>query len=518
MHTALLKTVLAAALALGIAGCQSLDPAAEMDQAAALVKDRAGQLPGWDQPTGAGDWDLRSPLSPRQAVRIALRNNRSIRSDLTRIAAARANLVQAGLLPNPMLNSMFLFDGSGGSMITAGAMQSLSALWLIPSRTAAARAELQQTILRVTDTALDLAARAEQSHRRVVHFQNVLELYDLQQRNFERALRAARTKFDAGMGTSLDVNRLEAELLLNQVARRTARLELDREKRGLLELMGLADAPADWTVTQAQVTQALLPEVQNPVRSAQAATAPAAQAPGDLTTSARSVPARASDADEETPRGATTNAQTPRGAAANPATQPADPLATEGSAIALARSRRLDLLAAQWTLKAQAHALRGAKLGALPEVSVGAGIERDSTGMDTMTIAGPAVTMTLPIFDRSQARTARARAELAKARSDAEAADQLAVRQVRQAFIATQAARQQLHTYAARIVPLAQKNLQQAQDAFGAAEVDLLEVLSAERTLTQSRLDMARQSLDLDIARSELARATGGLLTDLSAP
>ena len=222
----------------------------------------------------------------------------------------------------------------------------------------------------------------------------------------------------------------------------------------------------------------------------------------------RGVPARASHAQEQSPRGVTTN----------PATQPDDPLADEASAIALARSRRLDLLAAQWTLKAQAHALRGARLGALPEVSVGAGVERDALGPDTMTSAGPAVNMTLPIFDRNQARTARARAELAKAQADAEAADQLAVRQVRQAFTAARAAREQLRTYTARIVPLAQKNLQQAQDAFGAAEVDLLEVLSAERTLTQSRLDMARQTLDLDIARSELARATGGLLTDLAQP
>ncbi|HOD81903.1 MAG TPA: TolC family protein [Phycisphaerae bacterium] len=482
MNSAIAKTVLAAAMAVAMAGCQSTDPAAEMDLAAALVQDRTGRSPEWDAPAGAGDWDVRSPLTAAQAVRIALRNNRSIRSDLTRIAAARADMVQAGLPPNPTLSSMFMFAGNGGSMITGGAMQTLSTLWLIPSRTRAAHALLQQTVLRVTDTTLNLAARTEQTCSRVVYSQNVLALYDLQQRNFERALRAARTKFEAGMGTSLDVNRLEAEMLLNQVARRSARLELDREKRTLLELMGLADASADWTVTQTTT-----PAIQKPLQPDSATTAPIAAGPARD----RDVPARTSRHDS---------------------------LADEPSAVALARSRRLDLLAARWTLQAQAHALRGAKLGALPEVSLGAGVERDTTGMGTMTAAGPGVNMTLPIFDRNQARIARARAELAKAQADAETADQLAVRQVRQAFTAAQAACEQLLTYADRVLPLAEKNLQQAQDAFNAAEVDLLEVLSAERTLTQSRLEMTRQNLDMDIARSELARATGGLLSDLSGP
>ena len=142
-------TVAAALLSLAFAGCQSLSPAKELDQAGGLVQERAGLKPAWQTQAKPGltgkfagsDWDGRRDLTAAEAIRIALNNSPSIRSDLADIAAARADLVQAGLLPNPMLNVMAKFDGNGASMLDAGLMQAISALWLLPSRTSAAHAQ-----------------------------------------------------------------------------------------------------------------------------------------------------------------------------------------------------------------------------------------------------------------------------------------------------------------------------------------------------------------------------------------
>jgi hypothetical protein len=61
---------------------------------------------------------------------MALRNNRVIRSQVEQISASRADLVQAGLLPNPVLGLTLRFPVdpvSGGTFIGAQVVQSFTA-------------------------------------------------------------------------------------------------------------------------------------------------------------------------------------------------------------------------------------------------------------------------------------------------------------------------------------------------------------------------------------------------------
>jgi len=51
------------------------------------------------------------------------------------------------------------------------------------------------------------------------------------------------------MGTSLEANRLQAELLVTVARERTTQKKLDLEKRALLELLNRADASANWQAT-----------------------------------------------------------------------------------------------------------------------------------------------------------------------------------------------------------------------------------------------------------------------------
>ena len=98
-------------------GCVSLDPSADINEATGLVEQRSGWRPDWNAPWSSSieAWKGEAPLSVDQAVTIALRNNRPIRAALERIASARADLVQSGLLPNPVLSATFgpAIDGEG---------------------------------------------------------------------------------------------------------------------------------------------------------------------------------------------------------------------------------------------------------------------------------------------------------------------------------------------------------------------------------------------------------------------
>ena len=61
-----------------LAGCVSLDPTADYDEAMGLVEQRSGWRPDWNAPWSDSvlAWDGESALSVDQAVTIALQNNR----------------------------------------------------------------------------------------------------------------------------------------------------------------------------------------------------------------------------------------------------------------------------------------------------------------------------------------------------------------------------------------------------------------------------------------------------------
>jgi outer membrane protein, heavy metal efflux system len=66
---------------------------------------------------------------------------------LAAIGQANADLIQAGLMKNPVINFMMMFpDGGGRSMLrgTGLPVQPLEDLWLIPARKEVAKAALQQ--------------------------------------------------------------------------------------------------------------------------------------------------------------------------------------------------------------------------------------------------------------------------------------------------------------------------------------------------------------------------------------
>jgi len=260
--------LLSAGAVLGLlTGCTtSVDPRQDIALSARHVEDRTGHAAGWSDPVAGAHkvlWDGAEPLTAQHAVLLALRGNPSIRADIARIAAARADLAQAGLLPNPvLLVSLGLGVEGGSTMLMGNAMQSLSSLWLRPSKRAAAQGELQQAVLRVSDNAIALAAKVETSHRRVVHYQAVLPTLAELREALVRAEQAARDQFAAGMGTSLEANRLQAELLETIARERTAREKLGVEKRTLLELLNRADGPADWQANAADDRADAVPDEQ----------------------------------------------------------------------------------------------------------------------------------------------------------------------------------------------------------------------------------------------------------------
>jgi cobalt-zinc-cadmium efflux system outer membrane protein len=233
-------------------GCASLDPKPDINRAASTVAERSGVTPTWTEPWEASltSWDGRAPLKVEQALAMALRNNREIRSQVEQIAASRADLVQAGLLPNPVvgLTLRFPFDPvSGGSFIGAQVVQSFTALWLRDGKIKAADARLNQTVLDISDKALRLVAEVRATHARIDFGQRAISLADENLTTIQKSIDSLDARVRGGEGTPLDVNRAKQQQAKAQAERTIVMRDLAKERRRMLELLGFAGEGAEWT-------------------------------------------------------------------------------------------------------------------------------------------------------------------------------------------------------------------------------------------------------------------------------
>ena len=232
-------------------GCVSLDPSADFDEAMGLVEQRSGWRPDWNAPwsNSIEAWDGETPISVDQAVTIALTNNRPIRIAVEGIASARADLVQSGLLPNPVLSATFgpALNGDGGATsISISLIQQLTDLWLRPARKDAAASALREQILGVSDKALRLVADVRQAHTGLIYTQRAIALTHSHRELVERSIEITQQRIDAGVASQLDVNRLHQLLLSLETELTLQELDLDKQKREMLETLGLAEAAANW--------------------------------------------------------------------------------------------------------------------------------------------------------------------------------------------------------------------------------------------------------------------------------
>lgn len=493
----------ASALRLGLlllpTGCASLDSAPKLDEAMDLAGQRTGIRPDWDIP-----WDETPPawqpgelLALDDAIALALRNNRELRGELQTIGRAQAELVQAGLLSNPVVNFMMMFPSGGGrAMLRANAlpMQPLQDLWLIPARSEVATAALQTAVLRLADRGVETVAEVKKTYAEVQFAQRSVELMRAGMELVRQSTSIIEISQAAGKASQVEVSvsRIRHERLRSDLLAMDA--ELAARKHELLRLMGLADAADDWTV-----------------------------APFD----------EAADAVDEPER--------------------------EERLVLLAGEQRLDLKAAEWEAESAMRRITLTRREGWPDLALGftferspaprstgpsararafdaaaAGLEQGLSGEPSMPglprfspraspprevkyTLGPMIELELPIFDWGQAQTAMAMHEYQQRLADYDARLQTIVRDVRQTLVRQAEAREQLQLFREVILPEVQRNLELARQAYVAGQTNLIIYLQTQEDLIETRQKMLDFLRRYRLSRAELERAVGGELA-LTAP
>jgi cobalt-zinc-cadmium efflux system outer membrane protein len=122
---------------------------------------------------------------------------------------------------------------------------------------------------------------------------------------------------------------------------------------------------------------------------------------------------------------------------------------------------------------------------------------------------GPGFRVILPLFNWNQGAIARAEAERDRAVLQQRTVHDRVVLEVREAHLRWRQAREDLDVWQARIRPVAETAIQNAEKAYQEGEAALVLVLDTTRQLLDARLREAQLRADLRRAHAELERSVG---------
>ena len=150
------------ALLIYLSGCASVRLDAGFDEVKASVEERSKAQIVWNSGSDLDrqvDEKVRSLLAGKltadQAVQVALLNNRQLQAIYSELGVAQSDLVQAGLLRNPIFDVAVTFPTSGGRAdLELTAVMNFLDLVYIPLRKRVAASRFEETKLRVIGAVL----------------------------------------------------------------------------------------------------------------------------------------------------------------------------------------------------------------------------------------------------------------------------------------------------------------------------------------------------------------------------
>jgi cobalt-zinc-cadmium efflux system outer membrane protein len=239
---------------LALSGCARMEPGLGFDGVRESVSERAGMRVHWNNGSeedaaaaGAVDEMLGREVTAAEAVQVALLNNRELQATYEELSIAQADIVQAGLLRNPVFSGevRFATDGSGATVVLDVAQEFLSLLYA-PMRKGLAEAAFEAAKLRVTGAVLDLAGDVEAAYYEYVASEQVLEMRRTVVEGTGASYELAVRLRNAGNITALDQSH---ERALHESARQAlagAEGEVVQARERLNALMGVWGPQTGW--------------------------------------------------------------------------------------------------------------------------------------------------------------------------------------------------------------------------------------------------------------------------------
>ncbi|MBF8254128.1 MAG: TolC family protein [Deltaproteobacteria bacterium] len=252
-------------------GCASVALNAGFDEVKATVEERAAIKIYWNNGT---DLDreaaeklgllLKDKLTVDDAVQIGLLNNRELQAVYSDLGVAQADLVQAGLLNNPIFDGAMKWATPGGGKpdLELAVVMNFLDIFYLPLRKRVAAARVEETKTRVSGMVLDFASRVRTAFLMHQANQQMLELRQTIVQALTASFEVTRRLQEAGNITDLEFARERALLETGKLALRSVEVAVRQSREELNTLMGLWGKNTEWQ------TEERLPEMpQQPIQT-----------------------------------------------------------------------------------------------------------------------------------------------------------------------------------------------------------------------------------------------------------
>jgi len=235
-----------------LAGCAHVDPNPAFRELANTVHLRTGKRVQWNRGS-AQDVEaqaavtslLRRPVTADSAVQVALLNNHNLQATYEELGIAQADLVEVGLLRNPIFTFERRFPGQALEM---DLLKEFIDILLLPLRKRIAAAQFEAAKLRVGHEILKTAAEVRAAF---YEHQGDEELIDLRKTVADATERSAETALrmqQAGNLKNLDLATEQASHAQAKIELAKAQSEAVQTREKLSKLMGAFGAQTNWTV------------------------------------------------------------------------------------------------------------------------------------------------------------------------------------------------------------------------------------------------------------------------------
>ena len=188
--------------------------------------------------------NLDDGVTADEAVTVALWNNAAFQELLSELGVSRAQLFNAGLLPDPMVQMFFPL---GPKQFELTAFQSVDAIWLRPIRQRAAAMDLEQLAARLIQDGLNTIRDTRLAHADLLQAQDRLRFAEelLELRN--EISRLANRRNAAGAISDLEATAPKIDALGTEINMIRLKGDVEVARARLVRLMGLETNGQDLT-------------------------------------------------------------------------------------------------------------------------------------------------------------------------------------------------------------------------------------------------------------------------------
>ena len=201
------------------------------------------------------EWQSREPVTPPDdanvasmldreltaddAVRISFANNRDVQATLEELGIARADLIAASTIRNPVFDGELRFPGDPAKPVETALLQTVVDIFQLGNRKNMGRARFEVTRIRVGGAVVNFAGEVRTDYYHLLAARKILARQETIMKAQEAATELARRQHDAGNISDLDLENEQARY--EQVKLDIARAQLDEltAREQLLTDLGL---------------------------------------------------------------------------------------------------------------------------------------------------------------------------------------------------------------------------------------------------------------------------------------